>query len=95
MKHLRTDYDAIQPFIESDGETVWVHYAGMTIARFGVRGIDIHTADTTGCLHCTHGTTNFGDWRIFQQKMFEHYYVTVGDEHMPERFLAELARVRG
>ncbi len=83
-----------EPQIQSDGRTVWVHHIAGTIGRFGELGIDVHTPDTTGCLHCTHGVTNLGDWRVFKQKMSEHHYVTVGDEHMPIRFTEELQRMQ-
>ena len=72
--------------IQSDGKTVWVHADnGHTIARFGRRGIDVHTLTSDGCLHCTHEPTGLGEWRTFQAKMVEHYGVVVGDEYMPTR----------
>lgn len=73
--------------IVSDGEIVWVNGgpAGGSIARFGKRGIDVHTLDTTGCLHCTHEPTGLEDWEIFKAKVLEHHGVEVADEHMPKR----------
>jgi hypothetical protein len=80
--------------IFSDGRIVWVNGGdtGGAIGRFGLNGIDVHTADTTGCLHCTHERTEAADWDIFVSKMREHHGVKVGDEHRPERFLAALSR---
>lgn len=73
--------------IRSDGITVWVDNSrGFTIARFGTLGIDIHNADATGCLHCTHGHTTDEDWDIFKDKMLKHYNVVIGDEYKPARF---------
>jgi len=72
--------------VESDGRVVWINGATGCVARFGANGIDIHTRDTTACLHCTHGPTTAEDWRIFQGKMLEHYRLVIGDEHRPTRF---------
>lgn len=73
--------------IQTDGRTVWVHSdEGHTIGRFGPLGIDVHTADSTGCLHCTHGSTTVEDWRIFVTAMLLHHGVDIPDRYMPERF---------
>jgi predicted methyltransferase len=72
--------------VRSDGRVVWVDGIQGCVGRFGERGIDIHTADTTACLHCTHGSTSAEDWLVFQQKMLEHYDVVITDEHRPIRF---------
>lgn len=72
--------------IQSDGRVVWVHSsAGHTVARFGANGIDVHTADSTACLDCTHGPTGLADWDRFVASVQEHYGVTVGPEHRPDR----------
>ena len=78
--------------IESDGRTVWVSTVNGTIARFGEMGIDVHTSDTTGCLHCTHGPTTFDDWWTFVAKVAEHHNIDVGERHMPDRFKAAIQR---
>jgi hypothetical protein len=70
--------------IQSDGRTVWVHSSlGHTIGRFGSLGIDVHTADSTGCLDCTHGPTGVIEWDRFVVSMAVHHGVDVGLEHMP------------
>lgn len=75
----------------SDGRTVWINAAdGSNIARFGRMGIDVHTSITdqmkgaSQCLACTHGMTDFADWRRFQALVQEHYGIMVGDDHMPK-----------
>lgn len=82
--------------IESDGVTVWVNGPmGECLGRFGRNGIDIHTtfeAQRNGspqCLHCTHGPVTLEHWRVFLDKMEEHYGVDRDKlaEHMPDRFL--------
>lgn len=76
-----TDHD-----IQTDGTTVWVHSSdGHTIARFGRLGIDVHTADSTGCLHCTHEPTGPAEWDQFTAAMLEHHGVTIPDDCRPER----------
>ncbi len=72
--------------IASDGVTVWIDGPAGTIGRFGRLGIDVHIADTTGCLHCTHGVTTAADWPVFVAAMREHHGVIVGAEHIPQRF---------
>lgn len=74
--------------ILSDGDMVWINGGptGGAIGRFGKNGIDIHTLDTTGCLHCTHGPTSSADYDTFVAKMLEHHGVAVGAEHRPRRF---------
>lgn len=81
--------DGSAVLVESDGATVWVHGLDGTIGRFGRLGIDVHTADTAGCLHCTHGVTTSADWPAFVAKMQEHHGVTVGAQHCPGRFATE------
>lgn len=71
--------------ISSDGATVWVNGPDGAIGRFGARGIDVHTVDTSGCLYCTHELTGRSDWDVFAVKMREHHGVDVDDEHMPVR----------
>ncbi len=73
--------------VSSDGQTVWVNNAFVNIGRFGRLGIDVHNADATSCLHCTHGITTVEDWETFKLKMLEHHGVVVTDEHKPKRFL--------
>lgn len=75
-----------EALIESDGVTVWVNGSQGSIGRFGVMGIDVHTADTSGCLHCTHGRTTAADWDIFVAKMLEHHGVVVPESVRPLRF---------
>lgn len=70
--------------IESDGRTVWVHsMKGATVGRFGRNGVDIHNADGSGCLDCTHGAATVEDWERFVAGMGEHYGVAVSDRHRP------------
>lgn len=75
----------VEPEITSDGETVWVN-APLCLARFGKNGIDVHTADTSGCLYCTHDATRPLDWETFKAKVWEHHGIAVTDEFKPERF---------
>jgi hypothetical protein len=81
--------------VDSDGVTVWVHQGGETIARFGIRGIDIHRPINeqlkgwSQCLHCSHGITDRADWDIFVSSVKEHYGIDVTAEHMPLRFKSE------
>ena len=72
--------------IRSDGRVVWVDGPGGCIGRFGLNGIDVHTADASGCLHCTHEPTTAADWDIFVAKMDEQHGVQVPAEHKPDRF---------
>lgn len=72
--------------IRSDGTSVWVDGPGGCIGRFGQLGIDIHTADASACLQCTHERTTRLDWALFVIGMIEHHGVYVGPEHMPARF---------
>lgn len=73
--------------IQTDGRTVWVHSdQGHTIGRFGTLGIDVHTADSTACLHCTHEPTTVDDWHVFVTSMLLHHKVDIPDRFMPERF---------
>lgn len=69
--------------IQSDGKTVWVHGIQGTVGRFGPRGIDIHSSDTSKCLLCTHGPTEAQEWNVFVEKMREIYGVEIADEHKP------------
>lgn len=78
----------IQYEIQSDGRTVWVHSSeGHTVARFGANGIDVHTADSSGCIDCTHGPTALADWELFVASVNRHYGVHIGAVHRPTRFL--------
>jgi hypothetical protein len=72
--------------IRTDDTTVWVDVGAFTVGRFGKLGIDVHTADATGCLQCTHTPTTKDDWHIFVAAMFLHHGVVVTDEFMPRRF---------
>lgn len=72
--------------VSSDGVTVWVNSPTGSIGRFGLRGIDVHTEDTSGCLYCTHQDTTPRDWEVFCYKMAEHHGVVVPQHHMPDRF---------
>jgi hypothetical protein len=72
--------------VQSDGRSVWVHCSnGMTVARFGRFGIDVHSLDSTECLHCTHGETSPEDWAAFVASVKHHYGFVVPVEHRPER----------
>lgn len=64
---------------------MWVNHLTGSIARFGKNGIDVHTADTAGCLYCTHSVTTGADWELFKEKVLEHHDVVVTDEHKPLR----------
>ena len=76
----------MQTQLMSDGVTVWINNKVGSIGRFGLRGIDVHTADTTGCLYCTHGYTRRQDWDVFVEKMLENHGVVVDQKHRPVRF---------
>jgi hypothetical protein len=70
--------------VRSDGVTVWVDTDRGTVARFGRLGIDVHTADTSECLYCTHGPTDTVEqWRTFVDRVLLHHNVEVDDGHMP------------
>jgi hypothetical protein len=78
--------EAVEVQIMSDGVTVWVNGPNGSLARFGAMGIDVHTADTTGCLYCTHGPTATEEqWRAFVDAVAEHHHVAVTDDHRPGR----------
>lgn len=69
-----------------DGFTVWVNTSEVSIGRFGRMGIDVHTADGSGCLHCTHEPTDTPEaWFEFVASMDRYYGVVIPDEAMPER----------
>jgi hypothetical protein len=68
----------------SDGRTVWVDVEGFTVGRFSAFGIDIHTADASGCIDCTHTKPDRADWDRFVSGMLEHHEVEVSDSHMPD-----------
>lgn len=70
--------------IQSDGRAVWLTLdTGMTVARFGMQGIDVHTPQADGCLACTHGLTGPADWEKFQLLVEDHYDIVITDEHRP------------
>lgn len=71
--------------VTSDGVTVWVN-GPLSLARFGRSGIDVHNADTTRCIYCTHRAPVAQDWETFKAKVWEHHGVAVTDDHKPERF---------
>lgn len=70
--------------VRSDGRTVWVDMNGFTVGRFSAFGIDIHTADSSGCIDCTHEQPDASGWTRFVTGMREHHGVEVDDEHMPD-----------
>lgn len=76
--------------ISTDGITVWINGESGLIARFGVRGIDIHrpaSEQHSGeCLYCTHEESTARDWDTFVLKVYEHFGIRVGDSHKPVRF---------
>lgn len=74
--------------IITDGRTVWVDVGGFTVGRFSAFGIDIHTADSSGCIDCTHTRPDRMDWDRFTIGMLAHHDVEVSDEYMPD-FLKE------
>jgi hypothetical protein len=69
--------------VESDGRTVWVHLDGFTVGRFSSFGIDLHTADASGCIDCTHEKPMIRDWFRFQSGVLRHYGIVVTDDHKP------------
>lgn len=72
--------------ITTDGVTVWVtNLRGFTIGRFGRLGIDVHNADSTACLHCTHEPTDQEDWDIFVLAMLKHHGVKIAPKYRPGR----------
>lgn len=70
--------------VRSDGKTVWVDVGGHTVGRFSRFGIDIHTADSSGCIDCTHVEPDTRGWIRFQGGMLAHHDVVVPDKHRPE-----------
>lgn len=73
--------------VTSDGVTVWVNGINGALARFGQSGIDVHSADTTSCIYCTHKPPTAQDWETFKAKVWEHHGVDVSDDHKPARFI--------
>lgn len=78
-----TDFVGLGVEVISDGRTVWINGPEGAIGRFGRMGTDVHYPDTTGCLYCTHGPQDEGDWWMFQTAMVLRHGVVVGDEHRP------------
>lgn len=76
--------------IVTDGTTVWINGGQGLIARFGVRGIDIHRPASEQhageCLYCTHDQTTADDWDLFVAKVFEYFQIRIGSSHKPVRF---------
>jgi hypothetical protein len=72
--------------ITTDGITVWVNTREGAIGRFGQMGIDIHTADGTACLQCTHEPTTLKCWILFVIGMRHHHGIEIGPEYKPVRF---------
>lgn len=85
------------PEVTSNGTTVWVNGPLAALGRFGPRGIDVHNAEGTGCLHCTHGATTLKDWDTFVEDMKQYHDVDVESAHIPEFIARELysAKVNG
>ena len=80
--------------IQADNTTIWVHSVeGFTVARFGVHGIDVHTADATGCLDCSHGSTGPHEWLRFVVAMEAHYGLDVRP-YVPDRITYALIGYR-
>ena len=63
--------------VQFDGQTVWCHKGAYTVGRFGKGGVDIHTADATGCIDCTHEKPTQDDWYRFVAGMKEHHEIEV------------------
>lgn len=73
--------------VTTDGITVWVcDNNGNTIGRFGRMGIDVHSADSTRCLYCTHEPTISKDWDVFVVQMRKHHGVNIEPHYRPDRF---------
>lgn len=77
-----------------DGRTVWVNsgQTGMSLARFGRAGIDVHMDAEdqmrTGrqCLACSHPAKGFAqleDWHKFRELVKTHHGVTVPENMIP------------
>ncbi|MEZ8293455.1 hypothetical protein AB6D11_06330 [Vibrio splendidus] len=73
-----------------DGKTVWLNnHSGDCLARFGLRGIDIHTSASEQingakqCLYCTHTKTDVDDWHVFKRKVKELFGLDVPDHLSP------------
>lgn len=82
--------------VRSDGTTVWVDAGPYTVARFGRLGIDVHTADSSGCLHCTHEPTDsLEKWQEFVEAVMVHHYIDVTSDHMPNRVRATIPGAPG
>jgi hypothetical protein len=75
---VRTDVE-----IKWDVRTVWVNGPQGAIGRFSVHGIDVHTADATGCLDCAPGPCGAAEWDRFVAGMREHHGVEVPSEARP------------
>lgn len=93
MRYLRGGVYVTQAEVTWDGITVWVNSAEASIGRFGRMGIDVHTADGSGCLHCTHAPTdNPWAWGQFVADMLTFHGVVIPAEAMPIRCAAPTVR---
>jgi len=71
--------------VRSDGRTVWVDVDGYTVGRFSQFGIDLHTADSSGCIDCTHERPDIQGWFRFVNGILDNYRVEIdGGIHMPD-----------
>lgn len=84
------DAVAMNPEVIFDGKTVWVNGPdGHCLARFGIKGLDIHkTAELqikteTQCIACTHSRPNLSDWGAFKNKVSELYGALIPDNAKP------------
>lgn len=68
----------------TDGRTVWVNGPVGLIGRFSKFGIDVHSADSAGCLHCKPGPCGRQEWGEFVASMWEHHRVLVYNSVMPD-----------
>jgi len=82
--------------IEADVNTTWVTTPdGHTVGRFGLRGVDVHTADSMGCVDCTHGPTGDREWGRFVEGMKAEHGVTLFDFDRPLRLRVKASRSDG
>ena len=73
-----------------DGKTVWVNGPdGGCLARFGIKGLDIHKTTEqqiktgTQCIACTHHRPSLSDWGAFKMKVTELYGTNIPDNAKP------------
>lgn len=71
--------------ILTNGSVVWVNGGphGACLARFGPKGIDVHSEDTVSCLLCTHGETTIEHWQMFVRAVKKFHGIDVPAKYTP------------